>query len=492
MHTSFPSLERPAVAAAFALLFATFAAVLVSTLAPWPVPLLVPLAALAATPRLARALPDRVDGAARRHPVLFTLWSLLAVACVAETARLALFMADPTRTSASVLPQVAFYVKHSCLSAYYEGALHVGEAANVYDPSLYASAQGEPHHIGPFEVDAFLYPPPFLLLPRAALALTRDFLAIRAAWFAVDGALVAGGLLAVARFVGGRSGLAAALLAPAVILALPTQVTLQTGNFHLAAIAGSAVAMVLLARGRRAAGGALLGFLTLAKVFPGILIVVLVVRRRWRDLGWTLGACAAFAAAALAAFGTAPFAAFFGFELPRIASGEAFPFLSQVVSINHSVVGLVMKVAHFTSDPAVVSWAPRAAWVYSAIVLALAAWSARRAPASPFREAALWIGLLHLASLRSPFVPGDYALFAPLWLLVLAAAPSIGRPRVASAFVAAWIALAFLKLPPSVSAQLVVETLLQLGGAALAAWLVVAGPPAVDAADVPAPQAQPA
>jgi hypothetical protein len=58
--------------------------------------------------------------------------------------------------------------------------------------------------------------------------------------------------------------------------------------------------------------------------------------------------------------------------------------------------------------------------------------------------------------------------------------------------VAAWIALAFLKLPPSVSAQLVVETLLQLGGAALAAWLVVAGPPAVDAADVPAPQAQPA
>ena len=47
------------------------------------------------------------------------------------------------------------------------------------------------------------------------------------------------------------------------------------------------------------------------------------------------------------------------------------------------------------------------------------------------RKAQVWLGLLSLASFRSPFVPDAYALFATLWLITLVAAEghwqSLGR-----------------------------------------------------------------
>jgi hypothetical protein len=55
------------------------------------------------------------------------------------------------------------------------------------------------------------------------------------------------------------------------------------------------------------------------------------------------------------------------------------------------------------------------------------------------RRAQVWLGLLSLASFRSPFVPDAYALFGTLWLLTLVAAEGHwqGRGRLALAVAAA-------------------------------------------------------
>ena len=73
-----------------------------------------------------------------------------------------------------------------------------------------------------------------------------------------------------------------------------------------------------------------------------------------------------------------------------------------------------------------------AATLYAVLLLPLAAVSAWRlrqlgsgtmAPERVrLRQAQVWLGLLSLASFRSPFVPDAYALFGTLWLLTLVAA----------------------------------------------------------------------
>ena len=70
--------------------------------------------------------------------------------------------------------------RNPCFSAYFEAGQLAPQVANPYEPPLYAGPGSERRWIGSFEVDAFLYPPPFLLLPMFALAWSRDFLTLRA------------------------------------------------------------------------------------------------------------------------------------------------------------------------------------------------------------------------------------------------------------------------------------------------------------------------
>ena len=60
------------------------------------------------------------------------------------------------------------------------------------------------------------------------------------------------------------------------------------------------------------------------KIYPGILLLLLVSQRRWRELGTTLAWVLGFGLLGLAVLGAAPYEAFFTYHLPRILSGEAF------------------------------------------------------------------------------------------------------------------------------------------------------------------------
>jgi hypothetical protein len=390
------------------------------------------LAAVGLAIGLVRALPAAVDGALGR-PVGRVLFCLVGLLAVGRTASLAVFMVDPGRSDQSVLWFDPFYVGHSCFSAYYEAAVLTQQGVeNVYDPAHYEG------RLEPFKLDEFLYPPPFLLLTRGMLAMTDDFVRLRANWFVLEGLLTLAGLLLLAKWIGGREGRIAALLVPAVWVATPTLLTLQTGNFQLGAFALSILGMVAFERGRRAAGGALLGFAIAAKIFPGILVLYLLVRKQWRAVAWTAVFGAVWSAAALLLLGRAPFDAFLTFDLPRIGSGEATawlanPELAVFAALNHAVPGIVWKLADL-GVPGLGWTAWR--WVTRALTLALLALTfvaARRAEREDrIARARGWLALLSLMALRSPFVPDHTALLGPLWLLSLLVPEALGRRRIAA------------------------------------------------------------
>ena len=114
----------------------------------------------------------RAIGYQRLHwPAVVAVLTVLGAATV-YTARLSSFMLDETRVDLSVLPNRAFFRTHSCLSAYTEAARLAPSGANIFDPEQYSDparpGQNAARSIGQFEVDLYQYPPPFLVLPRAA------------------------------------------------------------------------------------------------------------------------------------------------------------------------------------------------------------------------------------------------------------------------------------------------------------------------------------
>jgi hypothetical protein len=409
-----------------------------------------PLAAVAAVlgaRALARQLPA-VFEVLLGAKVRLVAWCALATLVVAQTARLSVFMLDSDRPEFAVVPQDAFFTNHSCFSAYDVAARLAPSVANVYDPSHFRTpvegGNTKALKVGRFDVDLYEYPPPFLLPFYAAQKLGGDFFRVRALWFAADFAIVALGLGLLAWHIGGKEGAAAALLAPIAVLSPNVQHTLQVGNFQLAALALSVLAMIAFARGRHVLGGGLFAYVTLGKVFPGILLVVLLVQRRWRALAWTAAWGAALVVATFALFGGAPFHAFLTFQLPRMSSGEAFPMLWRFpasAAVNHSAFGLVIKLHHLGVSWATNGVASAVAWVYTLVVLALAWAFARRRGLSALASAQGWIALVWLAALRSPFIPNLYATFGTVWLLVLLFVESPRGLRATIAFAAAWLAL---------------------------------------------------
>ena len=73
-----------------------------------------------------------------------------------------------------------------------------------------------------------------------------------------------------------------------MLLAAPTIVgTLQAGNVQLLSSAPRRWRMLLFERRRHAAGGLLLAYAIVSKLFPGVLVLYLLLRRDWRAVGWT-------------------------------------------------------------------------------------------------------------------------------------------------------------------------------------------------------------
>lgn len=433
-------------------------------------------------------LPEALDGLAGRHRVLATLYALKAAESLVALSRLSVFIGDPRAVNDQVIPGEHFTEVHSCLSAYARAnELARQGVANLYADSWWHGslglpplAPGAPNPWAPFELDNFSYPPPFLLLTAPLAPLQGDFLAQRALWFGLNGLLAASGIWAVARWIDGPRAHRVVLLAPLFFASLPALLTLQIGNFHLLSVVLAVMAMVAFDRGRAARGGAMLALTILSKIAPGLLGVVLLVRRRYRDAAITAGFGLVLLGLSAAIYGLDPLRSFVSFVLPRLSSGQAFPFMETDAGIatNMSVFGTPFKLRYFgweVGDPWIVGkWMSR---VYTIGLFGLAIAAARR-QGDRRDQAIRWMSLLTLGALQSPFSPA-YVLLGLLWATTLLAV-EVRRWREGLALAAIWPVL--LLTPPGgyVREQVALGLVHTILAVPLLIWLVLRAPRSVD------------
>jgi alpha-1,2-mannosyltransferase len=392
--------------------------------------------------------PSMVLDAAACPRWLKVVSALATVFALVQLARAAVFTVDPSQVGYSFLPTSKWEVEHSCLSAYFVAAEASSSTSNVYDNSLYSMPDDDPagirkaRMIGPFRVDVYEYPPQFLLLPRALRLLTPEFTDLRMLWFGLSGGVLLLALFVVARALGPTDGTRALLVSSLVWAALPATIsTLQKGNVQILAIATSMLAMVLFERRRWAGGGALLAFVTVSKLYPGLLIVYLLVRRQWRAVAWTAAFAAAFSVLTLLTLGWAAYAAFLD-HLPGLLGGEAFPAFRNpaAMAINLSIPGLVFKLKLFGVPGMSFGAAKLVGWGYTLVALAATIFAALQTWRDGHKPA-VWMAVLILATLRSPFLPQTYGTFPPLWLLTLLFAIRAPFARTALGVLLGWAAL---------------------------------------------------
>jgi hypothetical protein len=371
-----------------------------------------------------------------------------AVLLVVELALATAFIVNPRIAVWDARPWTPMRSSHSCASAYWMASQAVDRTPHIYDDEIYSLPQADPRAprqgrpLGPLVIDNYEYPPAFLALPRLIARSTRDFWAWRQVWFALTLLVTVAGIVLVARRFDAGTGSHALWLTPLVLAPPAMVITLVMGNVQLAIIAASLIAMMLFERGRYAGGGILLAFATVSKLYPGLLVFYLLLRRDWRSVGWTAGAALAIVLVTLADFGVAPYGVFAA-EVPKLLGGEAFAAFRNpmAVAVNESIPGLAFKLALFGVPGMGFPAAKVLGWAYTVVVVIAAAHLALR-PGVPGREPLAWLAILILATLRSPFLP-TYAPFPSLWLATLLAALDWQDRRSPARAMACWAVLAF-------------------------------------------------
>ncbi|MDH4034674.1 MAG: DUF2029 domain-containing protein, partial [candidate division Zixibacteria bacterium] len=351
------------------------------------VPLVCPVGVLLSN-MIARRLPVWMDGSLHRFPVRTMLLVVLALLMVVQTARLSSWVSDPSQDW-WISTKNPLFAQHMCMVAYiYAADLNRQGVDNVYDQSYYpglnpdADIRTTINNLHP--EDPYQYPPQFLVLPRLAIALTNDFDLIKTFWLALQALFFGFIAWTVARFIGGQVGLMAALLIPLLWISFPVLANLQYGQFHLMSVFLAVAGMMWFARRRYFLGGASLAFAMLSKAAPGILLIYLLAKRRWKEAGWTLGFCVAFSLLALMVVGTEPFVAFFTYQIPAIQNGSAFAFAEiwpefrdLLIAGNQSPFAFVFKLGVLGLPGMSISLANTVHLVYTVLVFVVALLAAR-------------------------------------------------------------------------------------------------------------------
>ncbi|MGV9330774.1 glycosyltransferase family 87 protein [Nocardia sp. NPDC003726] len=437
-------------------------------------------------------VPDEWREVVRGKPIVVrVLWSLVIVLVVAVLARLTQFILDADNVDASLSADDDFLVKKTHLSGYISGALMAEhDPASLYDRHRYESPQADSilPAVTPQDRDAYLYPPPFLLLPRLLLLFSHDFATLRALYYSLYVAIVLVAMFAIARWIGGRQGGVLAALTPVVWISLPTLATLQIGNIHVLVLyVGGAGAMVLFHLRRNILGGAALAFAIIAKVSPAILLVYLLVQRRWRPAVWTAVFGGLYSLATLAIFGWEPWRQFLSDGTwQRLASGEFHRFVlveraNQLV--NYSPFGLPYKaniMGWDIGDP--VGPARVITNIYTLLLLILVGVTAVRihrrlsagaeGPRVRAEQLAIWLAVLTLASFRAPFGPWVYIAVGAVWMLAVYAGLMRGGKRTVALLTVAWLVIAVYN--ENVYFTLVAQTVIYVA-CFVVAWRASAG-----------------
>lgn len=169
-------------------------------------------------------------------------------------------------------------------ASYYYGLKVTLAGQNPYDTHLLdamASQEGTRTEVFPF-----FYPPPFLLLclPFAALTLHQAFVT----WYVFNCLTLLGVLWAIHRMlapaVAGRpeAEVLPPLLALLAATFTPVLETLWIGQINLFVVLLLVLGLDRVLRGRDLSGGALLGAAAMIKMSPGLLLLWLLLKGRWK------------------------------------------------------------------------------------------------------------------------------------------------------------------------------------------------------------------
>jgi hypothetical protein len=394
------------------------------------VPAVCPIAVLSAN-WVAGYLPERLDGVSRRYPIRSILWVFLALLMLAQTARLSSWVTDPTEEWWLSTTDPFFeplFTQHMCMVAYvYAADLNRQGVDNVYDWSHYPglNPDAEVHTtIKNFAPDdPYQYPPQFLVLPRLAIALTDDFDLIKIFWLFIQVAVFVSIAFSVVRFVGGDRAIMAIFLIPALWISFPVLANWQYGQFHMMSILLGIAAMMWFMEGKYLIGGSALSLAMLSKIAPGILLIYLISRKRWKEVGWTLGCCAAFSLIAVAIIGTKPFIAFLNYQLPNLQNGSAFAFAEVwpdvrdfIIAGNQSPFAFIFKLDALGLPGMTWAVARFTHMIYVLSVIAFAVIAARLSGGRT-KQFLIWLALLNLATMISKGAWGDYIPIGTLWAM---------------------------------------------------------------------------
>lgn len=379
------------------------------------------------TPLAAKWLPAELSGLRKRKPWLCVLWLAVSIVCVIQLSRLSVFMMNPALPQYSLFPGDTWMEQHCCLTAYNEGAnLSSAGEHNIYDYGHYNHKQNG------FNVDLYHYPPTFLLLPLTLQSITGgNFLLLRMLWFSISLLCLMAAIILIIYSLEHKGKMRMIGMAPLILVSLPVLSGLQMSNVQIIIISISLIAMVLIIK-QTAAGGTLLAMGAAAKIFPGILVFYLLAGRKYKQVLWTGAIAVVLTVLAYLVVGMKPFQAFFEHELPLLSSGEAFarPFTKAfAVARNMSPFGIAVKLQWLGVDGVSLLTGRIIGSVYLLFVLGLAYWAARRQPRSATEAVSIWISLLGLGSLVSPFAPANYILVSVIILVCLNG--ELFRPRTA-------------------------------------------------------------
>ena len=265
----------------------------------------------------------------------------------------------------------------------------------VYHNAARAILQGQPlyiaflHHPFPDATlrPAYIYPPSFALLV-APLGLLADGVAA-GVWMAVEQASLAVAVVVVLRWLRPSSWAITALLV-ATLTFYPLWVDVVQGQANLLVLMLVTVGVVGILKGRPT-GGAAIGAAAALKLTPLILVVWLLLDRRFRAAAFVLGGFVIVTAAgALLRFEDT--LAYFGQVLPALASGTAF-------YANQALAGVFDRT--LSANPYTQPWISLP-WVSILLIAAAAAltswwwWRTRRQ--SPLARGASFIPLIPLLS----------------------------------------------------------------------------------------------
>lgn len=336
-----------------------------------------------------------------------------------------------------------FGTSHNCLTAYAAASHFASQktedlynAWHYRDPIPYNSPVHEAV-FGIFRIDQYMYAPQFLILPYAIWSIVRDFFGMRIVWFLLTAVLFIAALALTAKWCGAFRNTPRLLLFPMLLCAPTVHITLQIGNVHLMIIAVSLLSMLAIEKKHPVLGGALLAYAALAKLWPAVLVLYILVQRRWKAVISIGVAALIYTGVGMLLFGLASYKDFFERMLPQLLNGEAFNWMiytpaalaenMSIFSLWHKLYGLHVLSAKPPLILPAVSWTMMGIIVLTTVITALnSSNKTNDDDAWRLRQACVWLLLITLMQLRSPFLPWHYGVISTLCLLLFAAASAKG------------------------------------------------------------------